>query len=129
MVNELKDNEVKQEEDKTIVGIDSQGNGLTHYVIAERLVSLDCTFIMEDGAHKDVEYLADKLSDGWRGYHRMSPGELWSEYKEQEESFYEYYEKNLLICGLAEADPLNTLEADENGEVATYGKQESNTSL
>ena len=49
MVNELEDNEVKQEEDKTIVGIDSQGNGLTHYVIAERLVSLDCTYIMEDG--------------------------------------------------------------------------------
>jgi len=121
--------EFKQQEDDTIVGEDTRGMSLTHYVIAERLVALDCTYIIEDGAHKDVEYLADKLSDGWRGYHRMSPGELWSEYKEQEESFYEYYEKNLLICGLAEADPLNTLEADENGEVATYGKQESNTSL
>ena len=121
--------EFKQQEDETIVGEDTRGMSLTHYVIAERLVALDCTYIIEDGAHKDVEYLADKLSDGWRGYHRMSPGELWSEYKEQEESFYEYYEKNLLICGLAEADPLNTLEADENGEVATYGKQESNTSL
>lgn len=106
MANELKDNEVKQEEDQTVVGIDSQGNGLTHYVIAERLVALDSTYIIEDGAHKDVEYLADKLSYGWRGYHRMSPGELWTEYKEQEESFLEYHEKGLLICGLSESDPL-----------------------
>ncbi len=119
--------EFKQQEDETIVGEDTRGMSLTHYVIAERLVALDCTYIIEDGAHKDVEYLADKLSDGWRGYHRMSPGELWSEYKEQEESFYEYYEKNLLICGLAEEDPLNTLEEDENGEVASYGKQKESS--
>mgnify|MGYP001476918778 FL=1 len=119
--------EFKQQEDETIVGEDTRGMSLTHYVIAERLVALDCTYIIEDGAHKDVEYLADKLSDGWRGYHRMSPGELWSEYKEQEESFYEYYEKNLLICGLADADPLNTLEEDENGEVASYGKQKESS--
>ena len=119
--------EFKQQEDDTIVGEDTRGMSLTHYVIAERLVALDCTYIIEDGAHKDVEYLADKLSDGWRGYHRMSPGELWSEYKEQEESFYEYYEKNLLICGLADADPLNTLEEDENGEVASYGKQKESS--
>ena len=51
----------------------------------------------------------------------MSPGELWTEYKEQEESFYEYYEKGLLICGFADDDPLYILEQDENGEVATYG--------
>ena len=128
MVNELADNEVKQAEDQTVVGIDTRGQALTHYVIAERLVALDCTYIIEDGhRYDDVEYLADKLSNGWRGYHRMSPGELWTEYCEHEEAFYEYYEKDLLICGLAEADPLNTLEADENGEVATYGKQKESS--
>ena len=109
MANELKNNEFKQEEDQTVVGIDSQGNGLTHYVIAERLVALDCTYIIEDGAHKDVEYLADKLSNGWRGYHRMSPGELWTEYKEQEEQFLEYHAKGLLICGVSEEDPIKSV--------------------
>ena len=113
--------DMKKFEDEAVVGEDTRGMSLTHYQIAERLVALDCTYIIEDGAHKDVEYLADKLSDGWRGYHRMSPGELWTEYKEQEESFYEYYEKGLLICGFAENDPLYILEQDENGEVATYG--------
>ena len=120
--------EFKQMEDRTVVGIDTRGQALTHYVIAERLVALDCTYIIEDGSrHRDVEYLADKLSDGWRGYHRMSPGELWTEYKEQEDAFYEYYEKDLLICGLAEDDPLNTIVRDENGEVVPYGKQKESS--
>ena len=110
--------DMKKFEDEAIVGEDTRGMSLTHYQLAERLVALDCTYIIEDGAHRDVEYLADKLSDGWRGYHRMSPGELWTEYKEQEEGFYEYYEKGLLICGFAEDDPLYILEADETGEVA-----------
>ena len=107
MANELKNNEFKQEEDQTVVGTDSQGTALTHYVIAERLVALDCTYIIEDGhQYGDVEYLADKLSNGWRGYHRMTSGELWAEYKEHEEAFLEYYEKGMLICGLSESDPL-----------------------
>ena len=37
MANELKNNEFKCEEDSTVVGTDSQGHALTHYVIAERL--------------------------------------------------------------------------------------------
>ena len=129
MVNELEDNEVKQEEDKTIVGIDSQGNGLPHYVIAERLVSLDCTYIMEDGAHKDVEYLADKLSYGWRGYHRMSPGELWTEYKEHEENFLEYYEKGLLICDVSQDDPLNTSEDTDSQAGPSNGQRQENSTI
>lgn len=128
MANELKNTEFKKQEDDSVVGEDTRGLSLTHYVIAERLVALDCTYIIEDGyRYDDVEYLADKLSNGWRGYHQMTAGELWSEYCEHEEAFYEYYEKDLLICGLAEADPLNTLEADENGEVATYGKQKESS--
>ena len=121
-------NEFKQEEDQTIVGEDRQGLALTHYVIAERLVALDCTYIIEDGAHRDVEYLADKLGDGWRGYHRMSPGELWSEWCEHEENFYEYWNKCLLICGLAEDDPLNNMSPGaldpKDGAEANSGKRQ-----
>lgn len=99
--------DMKQIEDDSIVGTDSQGNELTHYVIAERLVALDCTIIIDDAVkYKDLEYLADKLSDGWRGYHRMSPGELWSEYKEMETQFFDHLDAGSLLCGLAEADPL-----------------------
>ena len=101
--------DMKQIEDDSIVGTDTQGNELTHYVIAERLVALDCTIIIDDAVkYKDLEYLADKLSDGWRGYHRMSPGELWSEYKEMEGQFLKHYNEDSLLCGLAEADPLAT---------------------
>ena len=102
----------KQIEDDSIVGTDTQGNELTHYVIAERLVALDCTIIVDDAVkYKDLEYLADKLSDGWRGYHRMSPGELWSEYKEMETEFFDHYDADSLLCDLADADPLaNSLE-------------------
>ena len=99
----------KQIEDDSIVGTDSRGNELSHYVIAERLVALDCTIIVDDAVkYKDLEYLAEKLSDGWRGYHRMSPGELWSEYKEMEGQFLKHYNEDSLLCGLAEADPLAT---------------------
>lgn len=102
----------KQIEDDSIVGTDSRGNELSHYVIAERLVALDCTIIVDDAVkYKDLEYLADKLSDGWRGYHRMSPGELWSEYKEMETEFFDHLDADSLLCDLAEADPLaNSLE-------------------
>lgn len=102
----------KQIEDDSIVGTDSRGNELSHYVIAERLVALDCTIIVDDAVkYKDLEYLAEKLSDGWRGYHRMSPGELWSEYKEMETEFFDHLDAESLLCDLAEADPLaNSLE-------------------
>ena len=80
MANELENTEFKQQEDDAVVGEDTRGLSLTHYVIAERLVALDCTYIIEDGhRYDDVEYLADKLSNGWRGYHSMSPGELWTD--------------------------------------------------
>ena len=94
-------------EDKDIViGEDSRGDVLTQSIIAERLVAYDLTDMMRCAAHGDFEYIADKLSDGWRGYYRMSPGELWTEYKEIEESFLNYYETEGLVVGLKEQDPL-----------------------
>ena len=94
-------------EDKDIViGEDSRGDLLTQSIIAERLVAYDLTDMMRCAAHGDFEYIADKLSDGWRGYHNMSPGELWTEYKEIEEMFLELYDTDSLVVGLKENDPL-----------------------
>ena len=94
-------------EDKDIViGTDTRGDVLTQSIIAERLVAYDLTDMMRCAGHGDYEYIADKLSDGWRGYHRMSPGELWTEYKEIEESFLEAYDTDSLVVGLKADDPL-----------------------
>lgn len=94
------------EDNAIVIGVDSRGDTLTSSVIAERLVAYDLTEMMRCAAHGDFEYIADKLSDGWRGYHRMSPGELWTEYKEIEESFLELYDTNELVVGLKTDDPL-----------------------
>ena len=94
------------EDSEIVIGTDTQGHVLTQSIIAERLVAYDLTEMMRSAAHGDFEYIGDKLSDGWRGYDRMSPGELWTEYKEVEESFLEYYETDGLVVGLKEEDPL-----------------------
>jgi len=100
------------EDNAIVIGTDSRGDTLTSSVIAERLVAYDLTEMMRSAAHGDFEYIADKLSDGWRGYHRMSPGELWTEYKEIEESFLELYDTNELVVGLKEDDPLERAGAN-----------------
>ena len=94
------------EDSEIVIGTDTQGHVLTQSIIAERLVAYDLTEMMRSAAHGDFEYIGDKLSDGWRGYDRMSPGELWTEYKEVEESFLEYYETDGLVVGLKQEDPL-----------------------
>jgi hypothetical protein len=48
----------------------------------------------------------------------MSSGELWAEWKEVEEKFYDLYETKTLPWEVDLDDPLTALEADENGEVA-----------
>ena len=94
------------EDSEIVIGTDTRGDSLTQSIIAERLVAYDLTEMMRCAAHGDFEYIGDKLSDGWRGYDRMSTGELWTEYKEVEESFLEYYETDGLVVGLKEEDPL-----------------------
>ena len=94
------------EDSEIVIGTDTRGDVLTQSIIAERLVAYDLTDMMRCADHGDFEYIADKLSDGWRGYYRMSPGELWTEYKEIEESFLNYYETEGLVVGLKEQDPL-----------------------
>ena len=95
------------EDSEIVIGTDTRGDVLTQSIIAERLVAYDLTDMMRCADGGDFEYIADKLSDGWRGYHRMSPGELWSEYKEVEASFLEYFDADRLVIGLKTDDPLN----------------------
>ena len=113
----------KQAEDQTIVGEDSRSLQLTHYVLAERLMAVDARLIQQDMGNGDFQYLAELLDSGFRGYHKMSSGELWAEWKEQEDRFYRMYEDGELPWELNDEDPLVALEKDENGEVATYGQR------
>ena len=94
------------EDSEIVIGTDTRGAVLTQSIIAERLVAYDLTDMMRCADAGDFEYIADKLSDGWRGYYRMSPGQLWTEYKEVEESFLEYFDLDRLVVGLKSDDPL-----------------------
>ena len=99
------------EDSEIVIGTDTRGAVLTQSIIAERLVAYDLTDMMRCADAGDFEYIADKLSDGWRGYHRMSPGELWTEYKEIEESFLDYFDSDRLVVGLKTDDPLTVKES------------------
>tara|TARA_B100001057_G_scaffold279144_1_gene279397 strand:+ start:55 stop:426 length:372 start_codon:yes stop_codon:yes gene_type:complete len=109
------------EDSEIVIGTDTRGDVLTQSIIAERLVAYDLTEMMRCAAHGDFEYIAYKLSDGWRGYDRMSPGELWTEYKEVEENFLEYYGSDGLVVGLKETDPL---ELQKKHSLAKKGQTE-----
>jgi hypothetical protein len=91
--------------DDIVIGEDIRGNVLTQRTLSERLVSLAVTDIKNDS---DVEWLANILSDGFRGYERMSPGELWSEWKEEEEAFFSKFDADRLYLALDKNDPLST---------------------
>ena len=116
----------KQAEDRSIVGEDSRALQLTHYVLAERLLQIEYWSIQEEiRSGETSDTLVYILEGGFRGFHKMTGGELWSEWSEVEDKFYELYESNSLPWELYDEDPLVTLEQDENGEVATYGADES----
>jgi len=76
-------------EQDIIVGTDTRGHSLSSYVLAERLTQLDIALIEQDAAAGDRTMIAEIIGNGFRGYHNMSPGELWSEFAEQEQRFYE----------------------------------------
>jgi hypothetical protein len=71
----------RKEEQNAIVGEDSRALQLTHYVLAERLMAVDARLIQQDMGNGDFQYLAELLDSGFRGYHKMSSGELWAEWK------------------------------------------------
>ena len=112
-------------EQGAIVGEDSRGLSLTHYVLAERMMLLEYhtikTEINESPSSDTLIYI---LEGGFRGFHKMTGGELWSEWKDLEDKFYRLYEDGELPYELYDEDPLVALEEDENGEVATYGKSD-----
>ena len=112
-------------EQSAIVGEDNRGLSLTHYVLAERMMLLEYhtikTEINESPSSDTLIYI---LEGGFRGFHKMTGGELWSEWKDSEDKFYRLYEDGELPYELYDEDPLVALEEDENGEVATYGKSD-----
>ena len=79
-----------------VVGTDSKGHELSVYVLSERLTQLDVFDIIEDAGHGDYAYVAQLLTQGFRGYRAMAPGELWTEWKEREERFYDCRSRGVL---------------------------------
>jgi len=92
-------NDIKDMEDKGIVGTDVRGHNLSHWVLAERLIQLEYSTIKTEVLSGDVsEVLAYVLEGGFRGYHKMTGGELWSEWQnnDAEARWYKmFYGKNL----------------------------------
>jgi hypothetical protein len=111
---------------EVMVGEDSRSLQLTHYALAERLMQVEYAKIAkemittEDNTSDTLIYL---LEGGFRGFHNMSPGELWSEWKDSEELWYKMYDTGTLPWEIYDEDPIKALEEDENGEVETYGKR------
>lgn len=111
-------------EQSAIVGEDSRSLNLTHYVLAERLIQVKYANIMEDPYPLPSNTLIYILEGGFRGYHKMTSGELWSEWKDgAEDKWYQLYEDGDLPWEPFDEDPIVALEKDENGEVKTYGQR------
>jgi hypothetical protein len=98
---------VKDVEDNYVVGKDSRGHELTHYVLAERLVQLEVSAIKSDLNQGDYGTLSSILEDGFRGYHKMSSGELWAEWKDAEDKWYSLYDDDELEWMVCDQDPLS----------------------
>ena len=78
MADNLPDN-LSDVEDEYIVGEDSRAMQLTHYVLAERLLQVEYAEIMrQHREEKDSQSLIYILEGGFRGFHKMTAGELWS---------------------------------------------------
>ena len=119
MANNLPE-DFRDVEQQAIVGEDSRSLQLTHYVLAERLLQVEYASIAkeirEEASSETLTYI---LEGGFRGFHKYTSGELWSEWKDgAEDKFYDLYETNSLPWEVYEEDPLVALEQDENGEVA-----------
>ena len=60
---------------------------------------------MNKDGHSDT--LIYMLDGGFRGFHKMSPGELWSEWKDGAEAkWFEMYDDESLPYSIYEEDPL-----------------------
>ena len=108
MADNLPDN-LSDVEDEYIVGEDSRAMQLTHYVLAERLLQVEYAEIMrQHREEKDSQSLIYILEGGFRGFHKMTAGELWSEWKDgAEDKWYELYQDNELPWEAYEDDPIH----------------------
>ena len=107
MADNLPDN-LSDVEDEYIVGEDSRAMQLTHYVLAERLLQVEYAEIMrQHSEEKDSQSLIYILEGGFRGFHKMTAGELWSEWKDgAEEKWYQLYADGELPWEPYEEDPI-----------------------
>jgi len=92
------------------VGTDSRGCELTHYVLAERIVLDDVRLTVKAAEDQDYYFVSTRFGEGHRGYHNMSPGELWAEWKEIEESWLQAYDDGALPYEPIEEDPIHKLK-------------------
>ena len=97
--------ELKAQEDQYEVGRDLNGDALTHYVLAERLMQVECASILEDHTIGDHTVIAEMLAGGFRGYHNMSPGELWSQWVEVQKKWFKLLDDDELPWEIFEDDP------------------------
>ena len=106
-------------EQQAIIGEDSRSLELSHYVLAERLLQVEYANIMNDVQEEPTsQTLIYILEGGFRGFHKMTGGELWAEWKDgAEDKWYYLYENKGLHWEPYEEDPIHRLEEDENGEV------------
>ena len=103
---------------------DKRGMSLSHYVLAERMMHYEAYLILRDiREENNHDNLIHLLSDGCKGYHKMDNTDLVAEWGDSEEGWYGAYEDGNLPWEVYEEDPINTLEQDENGEVAYAGRK------
>lgn len=93
----------KDVEDATIVGVDSRGHSLTHYVLAERLMQVEYHTVAQELREGVSDTLIYMLEGGVRGYHKYTGGELWTEWRDGAEAVW--YE--LALTGRLPWEPLD----------------------
>jgi hypothetical protein len=92
-----------------VIGKDSRGCELSHYILAERIVLDDIRLALKAAEVQDYDFLATRFAEGHRGYHNMSPGELWAEWGDIEESWYGAWDEGTLPYEPIAEDPIHKL--------------------
>ncbi len=96
-------------EQNSIVGKASRGENLTHYVLAERMMQVEADLIKQElmDPKDPPNTLIYMLEGGFRGFHKMTGGELWAEWKDgAEDQWYIMYDDKQLPWEIYDEDPL-----------------------
>ncbi len=99
---------LKNVSDEFIILKDEKGYGLTHYVLAERLMQVEAKQIHAeinlDGVSDTLIYI---LEGGFRGYHKFTADQLKAEwYDGADAKWFQLYEDGELPWEIYEDDPL-----------------------